>query len=166
MTPGNWLKMCRASTHYWIGRKLRVLGAASGKPRDIEDADRAAERWYRKAAEAGHVCAMQSLGYVLLHRGAVEEAETWTRRAVSKGNPAAMNLLGKILAERDDHEAAAVWFKRAADLEELHAPFNLAVSLYEQQRYADAETWCRRAIRQGDPDAEDLLGAIHRGMNR
>ncbi|RMI28864.1 tetratricopeptide repeat protein [Nocardia stercoris] len=47
-----------------------------------------AETWMRRAADAGHPGAMNSLAILLTERGEKTEAETWIRRATEVGRTA------------------------------------------------------------------------------
>ncbi|WP_280466518.1 tetratricopeptide repeat protein [Nocardia cyriacigeorgica] len=44
-----------------------------------------AERWYLRAADAGHTDAMTNLGNLLHERGDVAAAERWWQRAAEAG---------------------------------------------------------------------------------
>lgn len=74
-----------------------------------------AVQWYRKAADAGDVTAMISLGALLRKQGKKDQAMQWYRKAADAGDADAMVSLGALLAEQGDEDQAAQWYRKAAD---------------------------------------------------
>ena len=101
-----------------------------GATKDMKDA----AVWFRKAAKAGHVDAMVSLGVRhMLGQGVAatpEEGVKWFKKAADLGSAAAMNNLGS--AYRDgsgvvkDNPKAVEWYKKAAEKGSIEAKINLA----------------------------------------
>ncbi|MEJ2124124.1 MAG: tetratricopeptide repeat protein, partial [Alphaproteobacteria bacterium] len=98
-----------------------------------------AMRWFRRAAESGHVPSQYRLATMYeLGRGAPQnyvEASKWYLRAAKRGHVKAMHNLAVLKAQGQDgpldHTAAAKWFKQAADHGLADSQYNLAV-LYER----------------------------------
>jgi TPR repeat protein len=59
-----------------------------------------AVQWYRKAADAGDVAAMVSLGALLRKQGKEDQAMQWYRKAADAGDAGAMVNVGALLAEQ------------------------------------------------------------------
>lgn len=74
-----------------------------------------AERWYRRAADAGYHLAMVHLAGLLLQSGRTVEAEQWYRRAADVGYDLAMVHLARLLLESGRADEAERWYRRAAD---------------------------------------------------
>ena len=102
----------------------------NGIPHD----DRKALRWYRRAAERGHLQAQINLG-VMYHNGRgvkkdAAESLRWYRRAAEGGHRASQYWVascyykGHVVA-RDDREAVR-WYRRAAEQGHVAAQYNLA----------------------------------------
>jgi tetratricopeptide (TPR) repeat protein/cellulose biosynthesis protein BcsQ len=73
--PGNaTLQRDLSTEHARLGDLLATIG-------DLDEA----ERWLRRAADAGHHPAQTSLGMLLQQRGDLDEAERWLRRAADAG---------------------------------------------------------------------------------
>src|SRR5215204_3229703 len=87
---------------------------------------REAERWWRRAADAGYHPAECNLGSLLYQQGQVEEAEAWYRRAADSGDHVAEFNLGNLLKDQGRVEEAEAWYRRAADAGIGHAIAALA----------------------------------------
>jgi hypothetical protein len=96
-----------------------------------------AAKWYRRAAEQGHVLAQVGLGYAY---------------AQGDGVP------------KDDTEAVK-WFLLAAGKGNTDAQFNVATLYYQgqgtPQNYAEAEKWFRCVAEKGDPEAQSIVGVFY-----
>lgn len=80
----------------------------------LGEADQAAQ-WYRKAADAGNVEAMVSLGALLRKQGKEDQAMQWYRKAADAGDADAMVNVGVLLAEQGEKDQAVQWYRKAAD---------------------------------------------------
>ena len=86
----------------------------------VEDETLAFE-WFKRAAENGHVGAMNNVGLILSDQGD-DELETvgfeWVKQAAEKGHVGAMYNLGTFYVEgvgvEKSNAEAFKWFKRAA----------------------------------------------------
>jgi TPR repeat protein len=117
--------------------------------------------WLQRAAEAGHVEAMNSMGLMCSGEGKVEEAEAWFRRAAEHDHLEAVHNVAQVLLQRQDPEALS-WFRRAAELGHPRAMYNLAVLLQESGAQ-EALPWFRKAADLGNVDAMYNLGvALYR----
>ena len=133
-----------------------------------------AARWFRRAAEKGHVPSQYRLATLYeLGQGApkdLAEAMVWYRRAAEKGHVKAMHNLAVLSVIGDMRSAnyltAANWFSKAAEHGLKDSQFNLGV-LYERglgvsKDPARAYRWFALAAKQGDDKAagkRDLLAA-------
>lgn len=94
--------------------------------------------WYRKAAENGHVGAMNQTGY-MYHYG---------------------------LGTDDNYKEALKWYRKAASRNSAAAMGNIA-TMYQygqgvKQDYGESIKWLRKAIALGDSDAQSNLGFAYR----
>jgi hypothetical protein len=133
-----------------------------------------AARWFRRAAEKGHVPSQYRLAtlYELGHGAPKDlaEAMVWYRRAAENGHVKAMHNLAVLSVIGDRRSAnyltAANWFSKAAEHGLKDSQFNLGV-LYERglgvsKDPAQAYRWFALAAKQGDDKAagkRDLLAA-------
>ncbi len=126
-------------------------------------------RWFRKAAEAGHVRSMVRLGNALAHpdhEETWEESVRWFQKAAGCGYAGGMVSLG--FAYRDghgiaqDYEQAVHWFIKgvaAGDtLSMLHAGRVLARHL---SSHAEALSWLLRAAEHGHKDSFFELATLY-----
>lgn len=74
-----------------------------------------AVQWYRKAADAGNVAAMVSLGALLRKQDKEDQAMQWYRKAADAGDATAMANVGALLAEQGEEDQAMQWYRKAAD---------------------------------------------------
>jgi TPR repeat protein len=90
--------------------------------RGVEQDDKQAMFWYRKAAEQGNAVAQYSLGGMYFIGSGVEQdneqAVFWYRKAAEQGQVDAQCILGWMYAngrgvEQDDRQAA-FWYRKAA----------------------------------------------------
>ncbi|WP_051755112.1 tetratricopeptide repeat protein [Nocardia sp. NRRL WC-3656] len=126
-----------------------------------EDAGRTqeAEALYRRAADLGHVTAMNNLA-LLLEAERPECAEEWFRKAADAGHTGAMTTLGVLLEKRGRVEEGEAWYRRAADTGEPNAMFNLGLLLEDAGKSEPAELWTRRAADAGHATAMFNLGVL------
>lgn len=156
---------------FHVGEKYlsgRDAGSAAEKQKRLARA----VRWFRRAAENGHVPSQYRLA-TLYELGSgtprnYTEASKWYRRAAEAGHVKAMHNLAVLLAQGQgmplDHEAAAKWFQKAADYGLADSQYNLAV-LYERgfgvkQDTAKAYQWYALAARHGDRKAMQRRDAV------
>ena len=94
-------------------------------------------RWYRKAAEQGHVTAQSNLGSCYYDLHDYREAVTWLRKAAEQGNATAQYLLG-----------CCYYLGKV-----------IGVS---RQSFYEGVRWLRLAAQQGLPQAQKNLDDIAR----
>src|SRR5271166_4312547 len=152
-----------------------------------------AARWYRFAAEAGHLgaqCRLAALYLFGVARGTVEpnarlfeavESERpdyhaaflWARRAAEMGAPDAQAMLAFILSsgpeELRDPDAAFEWYRKSAEQDCPQGRLGYAIALLLRTDIADKMSAARnelvRAAEAGLPTAHYLLGvAAERGV--
>jgi len=87
----------------------------------------AAEKWFRKAAEDGHIEAMFRLGDLLSDAGRQDEAEPWFRKAAEDGHIEAMFRLGDLLSDAGRQDEAEPWFRKAAEDGHIEAMFRITL---------------------------------------
>lgn len=118
-----------------------------------------AEKWSRRAAEAGFIGAMNSMGLLLNRLGRMREAERWYRLAGSAGDAHAMYNLGNMLMATGRTDEAQQWFQRSAETGHAAAMFNFGCTFRETEP-ATAERWWRRAAAAGHDFAMINLGVV------
>jgi len=100
-----------ADAQFNLGHAFRL---GRGIPQDI----RAAESWYARAAEAGHVEAQSMYGLLLFQNGRRREAMPYVRRAAERGDARAQYVYGTALFNGDevprDNALAWAYMSRAA----------------------------------------------------
>ncbi len=142
---------------------------ADAPAKDLKDrygqADEA-ERWLRKAAEAGSPRAMIGLTVICMSRihrlGADPEQKAkckrdgrmWAEKAAAKGSVAACFILAEKLNEaKDEEEHEKTWFRwmaEGAKLGNVSMQRELGAGCFEKKRYVEAEKWLRMAARNGN----------------
>ena len=132
-----------------------------------------AAKWFRKAAEQGHVYAQYNLGYCYDSGEGVtqnyEEAAKWYRKAAEQGRVEAQFSLGCCYYSGEgvtqNHEEAAKWFRKAAEQGHASAQHNLGCC-YDfgegvTQNHEEAAKWYRKAAEQGRVEAQFSLGCCY-----
>jgi TPR repeat protein len=140
-----------------------------GVPRDYATA----ARYYRKAAEKGHVPAQYNLAYLFENGLGVKrdckQAAFWYRKAAEQGDAESQNNLGVLYATgqgvpRDDAEAAR-WYRLASDQGDLEGMSNLA-TMYLTGRGVERDVvkafqLCRDAAEGGYAVAQNNLALMY-----
>ena len=135
-----------------------------------------AEKWLRKAAEAGEPEAQEGLGQ-LYHNGQVVEqdyaaAAAWWLKAARQGSASAQYRLG-IAYERgrgvaQDYQQARDWYTKAARQGYADAQYKLAIMCHEgrgrQRDLAECHMWLTLAAAGGEPDSRRLLPGLELEM--
>ena len=143
-----------------------------------------AVKWYRKAAERGHISAQNMLGaYYLSGIGGAaknyKEAVKWYRKAAEQGDADAQYKLAECYVSgngvgRDGKDAvkwyrkeAVKWYRKAAEHGQVDAQFFLGVlylsgisDILGKDR-KEAVKWLRKAAEQGEARAQCFLGAYY-----
>ncbi|CAK0751144.1 conserved hypothetical protein [Gammaproteobacteria bacterium] len=138
--------------------------------RGVERDDIEAAKWYRLAAEQGHINAQCRLGDLYANGWGVArddaEAAVWYQRAAGQGDADGQFNLGVLYANgwgvaRNDAEAVK-WFQKAAEQGDVNAQFNLgdiyARGLGVTRDDSEAVSWYRMAAEQGDASSQYHLG--------
>ena len=119
--------------------------------------DAAAERWFRKAIELGHLPSYYYLGRMLEKQNRYKEAFDIYLEGANKGSGDCANLVGcyydkeykKVPMDRDLDEAMK-WFLKAAELGSSYGMRNVGV-LYEYKKNPkEAEIWYKKAVEKGN----------------
>jgi TPR repeat protein len=144
-----------AQAQYNLGR----AHDATGRINFSGDSGEAA-KWYRKAADQGHVRAQVRLAmrFPLGGRGLFEEKPTYGNAQFARG---AMYHNGNGVPS--DSKEAAKWFWLAADQGHVQAQYHLALLCFGgrvPQDYKQALKWWRLAAYQGDATAQFGLGVM------
>ena len=145
------------------------LGRAHDKDKNYTEAF----KWYRKAADQGHVNAQFSLGVMYdFGLGVAEdnaEAFKWYRKAADQGQVKAQFNLGMMYhfgeGVAEDKAEAFKWYRKAADQGDADAQLSLG-ALYDfgegvAEDKAEAFKWYRKAADQGHADAQFNLGVMY-----
>ena len=137
----------------------------------------AAFKYFKNAAELGHVDAMLDTARMYENGTGVAKdagaAMKWFGRAAEKGNAAAQtyigwrNLQGRGVAQ--DYEAAFRWFTKAAAQGETQANYYLATMLRRglgrDKDHAAAAAHYRKAVKSGHTESQYRLGRyLYRGI--
>lgn len=131
------------------------------------------------AAGKGHADAMGAVGYFhangLVVSKDAEEAAHWFRKGAEKGSAKARLNLGKDLLKRSEgsggdsaalREEGLRWIRMAADQGLPEAAYSYGLIFYFgdhglNQDYKLASAYLKTAAEAGNPDARNILGAIH-----
>ena len=138
---------------------------------EMEEDDAEAVKWYRRAAEAGHIEAQYWLGYMYANGEGVEEddaeAVKWYRLAAEGGHPEAQDVLvqkGEDAYDADDYATALTEWTPLAEAGNAQAQTALGeMYLYGKgvpQNFAEAAKWYRLAAESGHTEAQNTLGKI------
>ena len=131
-----------------------------------------AEKWYRRAAEAGLAEAQNSVGSILQARGQFTEALPWYEKASNQGHALATNNLAYLYdlgrGVTQDRRKGFELYSKAAELGWAEAMWNLA-NMYGAGQLGHVDlvaacTWTVRAQRFADPNNRALQGHIRRVM--
>lgn len=129
-----------------------------------------ATKWYRRAAEAGHANAQNSMGSIMQAEKRYEEARSWYERAAAQGQPLAINSLGYLydlgLGVAQDRQKGFELYSRAADLGWAEAMWNLA-NIYGAGQLGTKDlgmacVWTFRAVKYVDPNGRQRLAPAAR----
>ena len=170
-TPGRFRRTEYATDEAWTSIPENQDGY--GEPKYRETDDTALTKWYRRAAEQGHMesqarlAKIYELGLYEVERDAIESIK-WYRRAAEQGHVDSQCYLGFVYksgTEVDkDYIEAARWYRRAAEQGDSGAQYSLG-SLYEEngesQDYVEALKWYCRAAEQGHRRAQDKLLSLY-----
>ena len=154
-----------------VDAQFRV-GAAydfgKGAPRDSTEA----MKWYRMAAERGHVEAQNSLGSILQAEKQYADALLWYEKAAARGHALATNSLAYLydlgLGVPQDRKKGFELYSKAAEFGWVEAMWNLA-NMYGagqigQPDFLMACVWSARAQRYAGPSDKQLLSHLARVM--
>jgi TPR repeat protein len=132
-----------------------------------------AVKWFRRAADQGHVSAQFDLGLMYATgRGVAKddsEAVKWYRKAADQGHASAQYSLGLAYDTGEgvakDEAEAVKWFRKAADQRHVSAQLKLGVMYATGRGVAkddsQAVKWYRKAADQGVASAQFLLGLMY-----
>jgi len=148
------------------------LGVIHATGRGVQQDDREAVKWLRKAAEQGNANGQYSLGYMYEQGRGVERddgaAVKWYRKAAEQGNAVGQSNLGMMYADgrgiaQSDNEAV-IWYSKAAWQGNASGQFNLGF-MYAKgrgvaQSFTEAVTWFRKAAEQGNAGGQRMLGVL------
>jgi len=142
------------------------IGLAFEKGYGVEDKNKKeAIKWYRKAAEMGHIRAQAKMSD-LVRFDDPDEAIKWLKKAAENGNTSSMNNLGYMWAKGHmstfgNPSKAYEWYMKSAKLGNKIGQYNVCLSLYYgkgvSKNKKEARKWCQRAVDQGYKKAEALL---------
>ncbi len=149
-------EMFKRGDDYYYGR---------GVTRDYSEA----VKWYRMAADLGHVRAQYNLGNHYYKGEGVSqdysEAVKWYRRAAEQGNSFAQNNLGDCFYHGrgvvQDYSEAVRWYRKAVDQGYASAQFNLGYCYYYGKGTSEdkisAKNWMEKAAANGYAYAQRFL---------
>jgi TPR repeat protein len=154
---------------------MHLLANKLSDPRSKSRDDRQAVQWYRRAADAGYVPSMTSLGYMLENGlGTPRDDETavyWYRRAADAGSLHGMTGVAFLISQgrgapRNERQAALL-YRKAAESGHAVAMSGLAFLLQTgrgvPKNLDEARHWYRKAIAAGDDNARHYLADLEAG---
>lgn len=131
--------------------------------------------WAKKAAESGHVEAMEGLAFLYAKGEGIgrneETAVRWYRKAAEKGSSKAMFSLGVLLRQSEklqpSPDESLRWLEQAAEKGDPKARAFLGQLYFLGDQYvtpdpAKAKPHLLAVAEEGDPVAQNLLGALYR----
>ena len=152
------------------GKVVEQTDAGSSRGQPVPQDDAEAVRWYRMAAQQGHVYAQSNLGimYAEGHGVLQDDAEAvhWYRKAAEQGDADAQGNLGLMydLGRGVQDSAEAVrWYRKAAEQGEPAAQENLG-RMYERGRgvprdYVQGYLWMDLGVSRSSGDAQREFAA-------
>jgi TPR repeat protein len=149
------------------------LGAAYDSGRGVARDGAEAEKWYRRAAEAGHAEAQNSIGSGLQAQKRYEEARIWYERAAAQRHPLAITSLGYLhdlgLGTKQDRRKGFELYSQASDLGWAEAMWNLA-NMYGAGQLGEKDlnmacVWTFRALKYVEPSWEQRLAPASRAAS-
>jgi len=147
----------------------RALGNAYSTGRGPSINREESNRWYRRAAEAGHPKAMSELGSQLQRSDDLNqkrESVEWLLKAASLGDASGMVWLGFAYRQGDgvevDFEESAEWFIKAVGAGDGHAMIH-AARIYFCYSYQPekAREWLLKAADAGYVESYNMLAQLH-----
>jgi len=139
-----------------------------GAPRDSSEA----MKWYRMAAERGHVEAQNSLGSILQADKRYADALPWYEKAAAQGHALATNSLAYLydlgLGVPQDRKKGFELYSKAAEFGWAEAMWNLA-NMYGAGQIGQPDilmacVWSVKARRYAAPNDKQLLSHVARVM--
>jgi len=142
----------------------RFYAESGCDPRSV----RAAEAWFRRAADQGLTRAKHNLGVLALRVGQNDVAAAWLKSAAVDGWLPSIFALGGLQEEAGHEEQAAKLYEMAAQrghAESQDALGRLLFALGTNEGYEKARYWSELAAAQGLASAQTRLGTIyHEGL--
>ena len=126
-------------------------------------------RWFRKAADSGHIRSMVRLGIALHHPDYEKtwaESVTWFQKAADLGDARGMVFLGFAYREgqgvAQDYKMAASWFTKAVAAGDTHSMIHAGRVLTRHlNAHAEALSWFLRAAEHGHNDSFVELAILY-----
>ena len=116
-----------------------------------------------RAANAGSLDAMYTLGLLAYGEGDVAGARTWWEPVAAGGYPDAMYNLGNLAKGEGDVAGARDWWEQAAAGGYSDAMYNLGFLAKDEGDTAGARDWYEQAAAAGNSDAMYNLGNLAKG---
>jgi TPR repeat protein len=147
-----------------------ILGFTYEEGRGVAKDGAEAVKWYRMAAEQGHIPSQVNLASMLSYEGSGKakneaEAAKWYRKAAEQGETSSQAQLGFIYSNghgvpKDEVEAVK-WWRKAAEKGNADSQYGLGVAYANGHGVAkdgaEAVKWYRMAAEQGDASAQHNL---------
>jgi TPR repeat protein len=120
----------------------------------------AAERAFRRAADAGDGRAAHKLAMLRERVDDKAGAISWYERAAAAGERSAMFNLGLLFDQAQDTAVAETWFRRAHEAGHERAAFSRGLLAFRGNRFDEAVRWWEEAAAGGDQRAVQNLAAL------
>ena len=117
-----------------------------------------AEKYRRRAAEAGDPVAQTAYGIQKLSQWHNRDGLKWLERAAAQGFIPAMEAIGNYYGDEGDHAAAARWYQQAAETGSGYAARRLGEIRLNGGKRDEARSWLEKGAAHGDIRAMLLLG--------
>ena len=150
-----------------IPERLFELGERFYNGYGVEKDGIEAFKYYRLAAEQGHIEAQYNLAWIYdENESNTEESIKWYRSAAEQGHAKAQYNLGWIYEAKENIEEAIKWYLLAAEQNDVDAISNLgSINFYGiEKNEEEAFKWWRLAAEQGDMDSfEEIIDLANEG---
>lgn len=127
------------------------------------------KKYYKKAAEAGHLQAQLQLAKQLEEdsTGWNEEAFYWYGKAAEQGDPEAQYQYARLLPNKSKSDGITrmLWFEKAAEQGHVNAQYRCAEAYRTgnmiEENIEKAIYWHKKLAEQGNADSQNRLGMLY-----
>jgi len=141
------------------------LGYRYEKGKQVKRNSEKAIKWYRKAAQKGHVKAQDRLAMLYYKKKRYDKARFWLEKRAKAGNSEAQFLYANTyrygLGAKISNKSAKHWYNKAAKKDHKQAQYELG-RMYRngigmKKNHDKALKWFKKAAKQGHRDAKAVV---------